>query len=941
MVVLAKEVVQRFCRGLITTKSRSGFDTAFLERVPFTSSAASQELLQNPLVQSLYDYDSDQWIALFAERLKELWLSEYDWTKIGLGSYPGWLKSKTHVNYHWYHLALKIAEVTGKHVTEIIFAGVEIAEKDRPYLNTLKEFSSLIYTNDFQRLVILNRMIKVAEARVCTFANYDSNADEYPVSLTELSQIRTKLSFNNYCYKPIVIANWNEFRDRYYSVWGAQSAPEHFENLLYPLHRIVVNYFAELSGASLAGSTRNLLDNLYKEELADLSVNEANYFYGQCIVRQDTRVDSTFLLDILLNLREATNDLSMVLSSMVQLAIWITHENPAMLISHPDVNQVYYIQQLGPYLNQRLLASELTKLLRYRRELSDNDFVLIEQLKVELLADEEANVVSADVVSGPLSEDALFQKIMNIYVSRADYNRTETFLDITKIGIISGSYQYIHHQTGANSQYIRLARLLQACGFLKRHGIEDYFQLLMPSTPDSPGLASPFDAVTGDYLSAHPLSHYTLPEKDQTYLIYLGNSLDFQISQQKFYNINTAKAGPLTPKEFDCVDLYAAKKFRKYPRIPKFTHYRLHATTLQALVDLVNDSLNFDATQDGDGYTLREGFSQCWTMIPDRVVEYEIVDYGISYQIRDSWNRERIHIDSIVFKNRAENRSFNNSLPAQRLMFILHVAMHKGQARCNVSISQYYKAYVGYVRFRQFYLTLDSRERTRLDMVSMRFAASVRTFGEVFNGGFPHCMAAASKWFSTLILDYLPELKFRHELEGNKKYKEYLSCARRDSQHLYLNWIENDLTDSMSDLVQLLTHESSRIGSFSGLRAKGMELLGVTEEPILKQATTRLLSIADTVTIPLNQFSMFGSQQNRYLATETKGNISGNTSDDSGSFDSVFGDKTPYSLDESDYSSVSSKSSRAQSPHKRLLDSDAEEGETDSEREYISINSYA
>lgn len=931
MVVLANEVVQKFYQGLVSSEHKSSFDIEFLKSTDPTPLASNQELLQNPIVPSLCNYDSAQWIGLFADRLKKLLKSEYDWTKIGFSSNSDWSKLKKHVNYHWYHLALKISEVTGKHVTEIIFAGIDISIQDRLVLVNLRNYSALIYTNDFQRLVNLNRMLLVAESEVCTFAKYENNEKEYPLSLAELLQIRNKLMLKNNCYRPLVIANWSEFRDRYYSVWGYRSAPEHSENLIYPLHRIVANYFAELSNVSLAGSTHNLLDNLYKEAIAELTRDEANYFYGQCIVREKTRVDSTFLLDILLNLREATNDLSMVLPSMVQLAVWITHQNPAMVISHPDVNQIYYNQQMGPYLDQRLLESELTKLLRYRRELSNDDFNLIIALQGELQAGAKDHVLSADVVAGPLPENVLFQKIMDIFVSRADYNRTEKFLKFRKTGIIQGSYQYVYIQTGANSQYIRLARLLQACGFLKRHGIEDYFQLLMPNTPDSPGLASPFDAVTGDYLSAHPLSHYTLPENDPTYLIYLGNSLNFQISQKKFYNINAAKAGPLTLKEFSYVNLYAAKKFRNYSRIPKFTHYSLRATTLQALVELVNESLNFEATQDGDGYTLREGISQRCTKIPERVVEYEIEDHGVSYQIRDSWNPERVHTDTIAFKNRSENRSFNNSFTAQRLAFILNVAIDKGQARSNVSISQYYKAYAAYVKFRQFYLKLDNDERTRLDMVSMRFAAYVRTFGEVFKGGFPNCMAAASKWFSTLILDYLPELMFRHALEDNQKFSEYLSWARMNSQRLYQNWIVNDLTNSIPELTQLLTHESSRMFSLSEWKAKGMEFLGFPAEPILNQDTTRLLSIADNVTSSLSQFSLFGAQQKGYLATETKkDNMSGDTSEEGRSFDSSSSNETRYSLakDTGDASHLL---------HKPPLDSD-EDGEKKSTEQSLSIN---
>ncbi len=885
MAAIPKSTIQKFFRGLNTCRYKSDFDRDFLT---------------NYSLEHLYSLNTEQCIRFFTVRLKSLQQSDYDWTRISLVPNLNWSKSKQHANYHWYQLALKLSELTEKHITEIIFSGVVIAERDRAHLCNLKQFSTLIYTDNFERLVMLNRMLKLAETNSYNFANYDGNGDEYCVSPYELFQIRCKLESISF-YRPIVIANWSEFREQYIALWAMQTPPVIFEDLIYPLHRMVEHYFEDLGTPGYVNSTYEVLQNFYKKHLAGLKSCEVNFFYGQCIKLGATRAETLYMQDIFLSLMDANDNLSAALTNMVHLAVWITHQNPAMVISHPDVLKIYYSEEIGPYLTQRKLGYELTRLLRFRHELSDVDFLHINTLRERLLfgdnesLEEEINPLH----EGPVPEQVLFGDIRTIFNLRDEYNRTETFIDISSIGINNGSYQYVYHRIGVNSQYIRVGQLLQASGFLKRHGIDDYFQLLMP------WLQSPADTVTGAYLSSNPLSHYTLPEKDPSYLIYLGNSVESHKANQTFYNVNTARAVPFSPKEFECIQLYAAHTFRKYPRIPRFTNYVLRASILKELVDLVNESLNYEAIQDGDGYKLHLGFSQCWTQIPEKVIEYEIEVHSISYQIRDSWNKECIHTDNIVFKSPAEYRAFLLSSPVQRLMFILHIATSRGHARANLSMSKYFKAYMAYNRFRAFYLELGIPDRERLDKVSMRYGATVRTFGEVWANGFPDCMSAASKWFSTLILDYLPEVGFRSDLEHNSKYSEYLLYARRDSQHLYKHYILNDLTDSIAQLTHRLTHVSVQVTSFAGLRAKGMELLGVkNEEALIKQGTARLLSIVDSVISPsLSQLSFFGlgKKGSPIESRIIHENISSSTTSESGSFDGVLEYHDDSTLDISDY----------------------------------------
>ena len=958
MVAITKDVIQKFYKGLLASRHKSAFDFEFLTN--HTLLGSSQDLLSSPDF-SVCNYDSEQWIAFFNKRLRTLFKTEFDWTKIGLGLDNAWLKAKSHANYHWYHLALKIVEQTGKHLTEVIFPGIEIAAKDRPNVTNAKHFASLIYTNDFKRLLILNRMFLVAEENVCCFANYDENGNEPPVSLNELLQIRNKLTLTNQYYKPIVISNWADFKVRYYSLWGVQKAPDNFDEFIYPLYRLVVNYFSELSRDQPEGSTHELLDNLHQELLEILDeaepekkseidldntqkmskASKLNFFYGQCIERTELRLNSIYLQDILLDLKE-THDLNLLLSDMAKLAVWITSQNPAMLITHARVNELYRTEKMGPYFSQQQLADELTKILRYRRELAEHDLELVDNLKNDLLSYEQFNAISTSQLVIPMAEDVLFTRLMEIFESRAEYNRTETFLVLNKDDFRNdGSYQYVHHRVGVNVAYIRLARLLQACGFWRRHGIEDYFQVLMPE------LASPIDAVTRRYLSERPFSHYALPEIDRSYLICLDNSLEYQLQQQKFYNINAENAGPFTPTEFDSIKRYAAHKFRKYPRIPQYTHYPLRTSTLSALVNLVNDSLIFDATKNADGYSLQEGFS---ILIQDRVIEYEIEQNRISYQIRDSWNIACIHRGSIIFKSDAEYRFFNTGTDAQRLMFILNEALRRGHARSNVTIIQYCKAYAAYVHFRKLYRNLPNDERERLKMVSMRFGANVRTFEEVFQDGYPDCMSSASRWFANLVLDYVPMIRFRHDLE-DEKYKEIWAKARRDSQHLYMHYIVSDYptVTSLRKLVHLLTHASSRytagwaklLSENAILQDRVLPIVDVAEheheheeeviEPLTEESILSLLCIEDkVVTTGLSYYSLFAGHKRSYTSSYAKGIHSGTTSE-SGSFDGDLDSKLSYGLvDTSDefsadttecssVSSASTKSSRSPSPRSLFL----------------------
>lgn len=879
MTVLSKAFIQTFYQGLSVCRIKTNFDRNFL---------------QSHTLDNLYTYTTEQWIPVFVERLKELQIHDFafDWTQMGAVAKFDWAKSKNHANYYWYHLANAITKSTDKHISEVLFAGVDIAQNDRRYLNTLKQCASFIYSDGFGRLEFINRILTDSEHHHC-LTGYDRRADEYPISPFEIMQMRNKLLRPHPYFRPLIICDWNDFHNTYIETWRAQSSTVNSENLIYPLFAIVATYFKEIATPVATGETHSLLSAFYKQELLDLKPSEVTFFLGQCIEAAETNDSSLFLLDVLLKLMEPAtkHDLNAVLPLMVKLGAWITQQNPAMLIEHPDILEIYRRTEVGPYLTWNTLIKELEVLISFSAELSETDVELI--IDTKILAEEFLSKLGLPFNdffqrSSNLSND-FCSKIRQIFASRDMHNQSETFTDINKTGIFTGSYEYVYHRSGLNEQFIRIARLLTASGFLKHLGIGDYFQLLMPD------LASPVDNVTGEFLSQKPLSHYARVEGDRSYLANLNNSeSNYELNDKCFYNVNTEKPGPFSLKEFGFIQAYSARRFRKYSRIPKFTQYRLNASTIQALFDLVNNSLNYDAAHDGDGYLLREGFLKDSRQIEEKVVEYQIEREQLRYRVRDSWNMDRVHEDFIEFQSKSKLNAFLKYNPTMRLMFILSIAIDRGHARSNLSITKYYNAYQAYIKFKQFYLHLDPEERRRLNKVSMRYAGKVRTFGEVWSNGFPDCMSAASKWFSTLIIDYLPMVEFCSAIEYDRKHNEYLVYARRDTQQLYKQYLLNDLTDNIDELIALLTHVSVQTISFAAIKARGMQFLGFAENSLLDPKIATLLSTADEGG-QLNPHSMFNATAVSELVSYHENNFdtsadhcgSGNTSIESSDLEAM------------------------------------------------------
>ncbi len=442
-----------------------------------------------------------------------------------------------------------------------------------------------------------------------------------------------------------------------------------------------------------------------------------------------------------------------------------------------------------------------------------------------------------------IEDDSWFIELFNIFSERDRHNKLVTFMDIGRSGPLTGSFEYVYNRSGANAQYIRIAQLLSGWGVLRRYQIEDYFLLLMQE------LESPVDSVTGELLSSRPLSHYVRPEHDRTYLALLDNSEEnYHVNMKCFYDVNRENSAPFSVRDYEYIKAYSAPKFRQYPRVPLYSKYPLKNTTLQALVDLVNHSLHHEAAQDGDGYALRKGISHSHLRLPEKVIEYELSENNewLTYQVRDSWRSDIVHNGTISLASMTDRQIFFAGTDnIKRLMFILHTAIVRGHARPNLTIGKYFNAYAAYDEFREYCEDLrivDPDELVRLNNVSMRYGSAVRTFGEVWLNGFPDCMSAASKWFSTLILDYLPEVEFLKAIENAGEDSKYLRYARRDSQRIYESFTTYELARSFTDCLK--------------------RNIALGRQPLTHEIAG-MLTITDSgsrVRSQVNQFSLFGSQ---------------------------------------------------------------------------------
>ena len=818
MHALTESTIQHFHHGLSSCTFKHEFDSEFL--------------LNNSL-ENLYGYSSEKWLDFFKKRLVACHLSEFDWTRLGSLRTVDWTKEQRHSNYQWYRLANHIAQVSGKNPYAIIFAGSVLAERDFSHLKKPIHCAFLIYSDNFSRVQLINRMLINSRERICEFANYDAEGTEFPVSPFEIYQIQSLLEGNLY-FEPKAVSNLNDFRARYLAVWGKKNASSHFDDLIYPLFELVSLYFSELHDVTHAGKMKLLFNSFYSKELIHLPPTIVNHFYGQCI--EGTGVEGLYLWDIFFNLIKHENNLDLLLPQMVELAVWISKQNPAMVLHHPEVEERYQQQEIGPYLSCGQLNTDFLQLLQ-----PGKDMVTSEERTVISSISSKLTDHNSEMWPGSTLERELFVDILEFLRLREEYNRTEIFTEVTKTGVLTYTHEYVYYRKGVNGICINIARKLAGAGTLMRFGIEDYFLILMQD------LESPTDSVCGEPLSKYPFSNYVRPPKDRSYLINLNNSKDsYHFNSSCFYDVNSKKTGAFSPRLYELIQSFADPKFAIYPRIPKHIQYPLKVSTIIAIIRLVNASLYFEATREGEGYVLREGISKA--KLQTRVIEYSVLSNHISYRVRDAWNSEQMYIDFIEFEDGSERRSFINSNAKQKLKYILEVALKRGHARSNIVIEKYYSEYEAYEIFRQFYRNLDARERFCLDNITMCYSGTACLFSEIWLEGFPYCMATASKWFSTIPLMFFPSITYRQEVEYHSEHIDYLKTTRRDSpaaaDPLYTEkYIINDSSIPLAELPSFLS------GFSKGCKARRMISLwgfGPVSEPGLMPDIIELLSITDT-----------------------------------------------------------------------------------------------
>lgn len=844
MQVLSEAIAQSFYSDLNACIHKSEFDNEFLT---------------NNSLSSLSAYNLHQWLEIFERRLISTRFSEFDWTQIGYPTSIDWTKQRGHANYTWFHLAIHISIELKVHIFKVIFSGVVIAPKDYNYLSKAQHCTSLIYDENFERLQLINRMLILSEKNVYEFANYDQDGEEFPISPIELYQMQRLFQFNFY-YEKTIIKDWLDFRTRYIASWSLQATPSNFEDLIYPLFEMVSTYFDEIGNpAEMRGETQKLLGHFYNEHLRSLKPKEVNYFYGQCIQSTQAKVDSLYIWDIFFGLIDSKNSLLSILPQMVKLAVWITHQNPAMLIDYQDVDEEYCKHRIGPYLNREKLGREFLKLLRCKNEIPDDELEEISHIAAQLLLQDGTDV--DDSWAETELEAELTLEILELFRLREEYNQRETHIDVTKSKILKCPHEYVYYRAGANAIYINIARLLEAAGSLRRVGIEDYFLALMPD------LASPIDNYSHQRLSKYPFSHYARPKKDRTYLINLNNSVEsFEMNRQCFYDVNSlSPANFLSPEVYLLVQNYSAERFRKYPRIPSHENYRLKISTIIAIANLVNNSFNYEATIEGEAYTVREGL-QNWGSLQEKVIEYSVNEMDLTYQVRDSWNMERVHFGYIPFENIAERRSFIKSNDKERLKFILDIAITKGHARSNLIIEKYFRTYEAYETFRQIYNNLPYDEQQRLNKVTMYYAGTARTFLEIWAGGFPECMSTASKWFSNIPLKYFPKLKYKTEIENDALMhgNDCLNNSRKSSPGMSWQFVEQYVENDMPSMYSLIEFWSTSIrivdrNERAHFGIEQADLISVTDSPGIP--TVRQLSVFKPVNGKIRHVVDYSSEE--------------------------------------------------------------------------------
>ena len=828
---------------------------------------------------SLEQYSPEKWQSLIQKRNTDLLGSEYDPTRF----------DRT-VNRVWWQFAsayFTLLSLSTKYsLIDFIFPGVHFTQKDELTFFESQSASLFFYSDDNSRLMSIKEIFLYLRNRDRTqFSSYTSDGQPVPLSLYEAQQIRSKvdlyydkatdqmfeLKMNGCATKSPAQITYQfmsesgmrtqlspdeaakkltsskpiwEYITRDCMPAPSKRVSNSFTDLFYPLFSSVKNYFNFLhleknnhprdQLKQMLSRFQASIRGLYSTELQYLTIHSTNTFYAYKI--SVTNQSSSTLLDVLLDCMTCSS-FEDVLPQIVALSQWISAHDPSMILQRPQLCSYYSSVEIGPYVTRSKLLEEILCLKSYHKDLTIEEssiiLDLIAQLSLMTLSDHDLFI-----------DESIFSTIHQLFVCSDKRVKCSSFLESKSGKLQLGSYEFVYYQKGVNAQYIRIAQLLSGWGYLQRHSVEDYRCLLMPS------LVSPIDPISGEYLSHYPLSHCAMPSKDRTYLCVLPNSVRNYEITGCFYDVNGPTPKPFTQDVYDLIKAYAAPKFRlsKYVRVPKQTVYPLKASSLKALVDLVNNSLNYDGLDDAYSVQRVHTFPR---QLLEHVIYFKIDVTDVSYRVLDLWNQDCIYSSGFSIVDPLTGKSFADLFNNEQSSYIISLASKRGHVRPNYSQIHYYRTYIAYTRFRDFYANLPFIEKNHLNNTTMKFAGLFRTFGEVYADGFPDCMSAASKWFSTLILDYLPNLKFSASIENHIK-SGYLNEIRYQSRNASVKrTIENDLYHSNDNnpdhtLDNYLTHESSK-NSWTSWGLHSLNLFGLFTShsiPVDEDAVS-LLSIVD------------------------------------------------------------------------------------------------
>jgi hypothetical protein len=713
---LEEHIILAFLKDLESFANKSQHDDAFLKE--YTA-------------ESLYAFDSKQWISIYKTRRIALQSLNYSWTQ-----------KNDIVNKSWFFFGLKIGRLFSICIMDFILPGQSINEKDRIFLET------------YPRLLDLYADVNGNLRSFCRFViSFESSTrpyDEgYILSLYEAEQIRTHY-------------DWEYFCQFILPLWRDDKLNDTLKYCTYLLLPSVSSYFAHLNQDTIADreSCNESILTILSQELGHIDCSVVYAFYSKIQISSDCHLD---MIEVLLACT-GNQTLHDRLPYMIALARWIGMQNPSMIINHPCLDDVYESLGIGPFCSKQRVRTEIDKLLipNYSHELDSRFRPMISDLS-ELLDDVTATDHDIFNAMRALNQrfDANNQKPKAIRLPGYRH-------------LIMTTNDYVYNQHGINAQIIFINQLLSGWGFLERHDVACYYRFMMDLKTD-------IDPISGQLYSYYPLSHCVRPNEG-AYLAVLDNSIAcFAANEGIFENVNACPQRPFTEREYTSIQLFSAKKFKSplYKRIAEYPVPPIKRSYLNMFIDVVNMSLDFNGLI--DGYELQQvvEFPKESEHHPDMIYIKTTRDV-IQYSVMDRWlidRKRHIFQDSIPTYNPKLGCDFHDLVRNNdRLRYIYAYTGPSQHTRPNYSEEQLMRSAFAYTKLKQQIDQMPASDKLSLYTTKIRLGNGIRTFGELWADGFPECMTYASKGFAVLVLTY-----FRGEIKFDKEFvdRQYVTTENQ------------------------------------------------------------------------------------------------------------------------------------------------------------------